>query len=41
MTGLLDILKETDLRVHLAECLSERTAPELLYLQTKWASLMS
>jgi hypothetical protein len=25
----------------LAECLSERTAPELLYLQTKWASLMS
>jgi len=25
----------------LAERLSERTAPELLYLQTKWASLMS
>lgn len=25
----------------LAELLSERTAPELLYLQTKWASLMS
>jgi hypothetical protein len=25
----------------LAECLPERTAPELLYLQTKWASLMS
>jgi hypothetical protein len=25
----------------LAEGLSERTAPELLYLQTKWASLMS
>ena len=25
----------------LAECLPERIAPELLYLQTKWASLMS
>ena len=25
----------------LAECLPERTAPELLYIQTKWASLMS
>jgi hypothetical protein len=25
----------------LAKCLPERTAPELLYLETKWASLMS
>jgi len=25
----------------LAECLPERTAPEMLYLQTKWSSLMS
>jgi len=25
----------------LAECLPERTAPELLYLETKWSSLMS
>ena len=25
----------------LAECLPERTAPEVLYLETKWTSLMS